>query len=84
MNARLLMPILAGAVLCATPAAAQADMVWLGSSLSGVFVPRGGDSDGFGRMMMQVDTDTNRVCYTLMASKIALATTARLQTLACA
>ncbi|GGC26508.1 CHRD domain-containing protein [Novosphingobium marinum] len=50
----------------------------IGALLAGVYEPRGGDSDGGGSLLMEVDAETGRICYTLTARRIALTNSASL------
>ncbi len=65
--------LLAGILL--PEAAARAETLRFGARLSGMFEP-GGDSDGFGSFLMEVDSQTGRACYTLMTRQIGIATSA--------
>lgn len=69
----------ATAMLMATvppEAAAQADTLRFGARLSGMFEPGGGDSDGFGSFLMEIDSANGRACYTLVTRRIGLASSA--------
>jgi hypothetical protein len=57
-------------------AAAEADTLRFGARLSGMFEPAGGDSDGFGSFLMEVDSENGRACYTLVTRRIGIASSA--------
>ena len=60
----------------AMPLAAQAASVKLGATLSGTNEPGGGDADGAGTFVVEIDPDAGDVCYTVKSTNIAAPTMA--------
>lgn len=72
--------IMLGTAPAVAAATARAETVLLGSRLNGVFAP-GGDSDGYGTFLMELDTASNRACYTLTTRRIGIASGGTIQLL---
>lgn len=75
-------PALAGLLLAgmaqATPG--QAAPVKLGATLTGAAEPGGGDADGSGTFVVEIDADAGDFCYTVTSAKIAAPTMAHVHT----
>lgn len=64
----------------AVPIAAQAGIVKLGATLSGANEPAGGDTDGAGTFVVEIDAEAGDFCYTVTSSKIAAPNAAHIHT----
>ena len=61
-------------------AAAQAATIKLGATLTGPNEPAGGDPDGSGTFVVEIDPDAGDFCYTITSAKIAAPTMAHVHT----
>jgi len=70
--------VAAALIIAAFPprATAEAGTLRFGARLTGMFEPHGGDSDGVGSFLMELDSENGRACYTLMTHRIGIASSA--------
>ena len=68
--------LLAATAMAALPLAAQAATVKLGATMTGPNEPAGGDADGTGTFVVEIDPDAGDFCYTITSAKIGAPTMA--------